>query len=232
MEQLSEAEWKVLRICWRLKRASANEVLAELRPTKPISRRTVQARLARIAGKGYLEIDASMPTHYYEPTVSRERVLRGAIRKFLLNVVGAAREDLELVVREVESLSGVWHKQQVADEEEGKNALEIFDTGARLLRAVRQTTTAALPETTREQFAKDLENALLSLAGAIHEFDPDAARSTTRESRRLLATAMGRLLLNAGIPPRRPALDWLEKIESELMPALMKLEGWRYRPPS
>ncbi len=232
MEQLSEVEWKILHICWRLKRASANEVLAELRAARSIAPRTVQAQLARIARKGYLEIDTTMQTHYFEPTVSRERVLRSAIRQFLSDVVGSAREDLELVSQEVERLGGVWKKLPVAADEEGQNALEIFGAGAKLLRSVRQSTTAALPETSRKQFAKDLEEALLVLSGAIHEFEPDAARLTCRESRRLVALAMGRLLLDAGIPPRRPALDWLETIETELMPALMKLEGWSYRRPS
>ncbi len=228
MEQLSEAEWKVLHVCWRLKRASTKEVHAELGSIAP---RTVKAQLARIARKGYLEIDTTMPTHYFEPTISRERVLRGAIRRFLSDVVGSAREDLELVAQEVERLGGVW-KEPPASDQEGKNALEIFGTGARLLHSVRKSTTAELPKTTREQFAKDLEKGLLVLSGAIHEYEPDAARLTCKESRRLLAMAMGRLLLDAGIPPRGPALGWLESIETELMPALMKLEGWQYRQPS
>ena len=41
----------------------------------------------------------------------------------------------------------------------------------------------------------------------------------------MFARATGRLLINAGIPPRKPALDWLETIEDELIPELLRLEG-------
>ncbi len=44
MERLSEAEWKILHVCWRLQRASAREVLAELRQTKSVALRTLQGQ--------------------------------------------------------------------------------------------------------------------------------------------------------------------------------------------
>ena len=231
MERLSEAEWKILHVCWRLNRASAQDVLAELRQTKSVGLRTVQAQLARIATKGYLDVDTSMARHYFEPMVSREKALRSATRQFLSDVIGPAREGLEIVAREIESRGDFPSPPASGVESEPADPLEIFGKGARLLRAVRQSTAATLPSASREQFANDLEEALLTLSGVIHEFEPEAGQQTCAESRRLLARATGRLLLGAGIPPRKPALDWLETIETELIPALVKLEGWSYRRP-
>ncbi len=223
MERLSAAEWKILHVCWRLKRASARDVTAELRQTKSVGLRTVQAQLARIAAKGYLDADTSLPTHYFEPVVDRDKALRGATRQFLAEVLDPDGKGVEVVARELEKRGGGRRPPPAAAG--ASDPLEIFSKGVRLLRSVRQSTVATLPTASREQFADDLEEALLTLSGVIHELDLEVARRTCGESRRLFARATGRLLIGAGIPPRKPAVDWLEVIEAELIPELLRLEA-------
>ncbi len=96
-EQLSRAEWELMRICWKLGRASVRQILDESLKQRARDYRTVQTLLNRMAKKGYLEIEKEGQANYYSPAVSEELGLQEEIRRFLDEVIGPEPQNLELL---------------------------------------------------------------------------------------------------------------------------------------
>ena len=97
MERLSRSEWQLMRICWRLGRATVRQVLKEDRKKHRRDYRTILTFMSRMANKGWLKVEKERNTNYYSPAVPQKRALRGEIRLFLDEVVGIEPEHLELL---------------------------------------------------------------------------------------------------------------------------------------
>ena len=100
-ERLSPAEWQIMRICWALGRANVRQILAEDRKKRTRDYRTIITFVSRMAAKGFLEVEKVGNTNYYTPVMPRKKGLEREIDRFLTEVVGPEREDLELVERAV-----------------------------------------------------------------------------------------------------------------------------------
>ena len=94
--QISEAEWRVMRVAWDADAAGspgtpAAAVIAAVTPDTGWSHRTVRTLLARLVEKGALAAgpDPAEPRRYrYRPAVSRRRCVRAESRSFLDRVFG------------------------------------------------------------------------------------------------------------------------------------------------
>ncbi len=92
---LSRTEWEIMRICWRLGRASTRQVLKHDRKGRDY--RTILTFLSRMAKKGFLDVEKIKNTNYYSPALTHEEGLRREIQRFLTEVVGSKPEHLEMV---------------------------------------------------------------------------------------------------------------------------------------
>ena len=96
-ERLSPSEWEIMQICWRLGRCTVREVLREDLKTHIRDYRTILTFMTRTANKGWLAVEKEGNTNYYTPAIPQEKALKETIARFLDEVVGPKRENLELV---------------------------------------------------------------------------------------------------------------------------------------
>ena len=98
--KISEAEWRVMRILWRRRTATAAEVIEELLPETGWSHRTVRTLLGRLVEKGALATEEDGHRYAYRPKISQSRCVREETRSFLEKVFdGDAAELLIHFVR-------------------------------------------------------------------------------------------------------------------------------------
>ena len=90
-----------MRICWGLGRASVRQILREDLKKRTRDYRTILTFVGRMAAKGYLEVEKEGNTNYYTPALPQAEGLQREIERFLDEVVGPERENLELVRREL-----------------------------------------------------------------------------------------------------------------------------------
>ena len=96
-ERLSPSEWEIMQICWHLGRCTVREVLREDLKTHIRDYRTILTFMTRMANKGWLTVEKEGNTNYYTPAIPQEKALKETIERFLDEVVGPKRENLELV---------------------------------------------------------------------------------------------------------------------------------------
>jgi BlaI family penicillinase repressor len=87
LRKLSPAEWKVMNICWRLRKATARQIYEESLDDQERDYQTVKTLLDRITGKGYLKMEKLGPLCIYSPTVSRTSIVAGAVEDFVATVL-------------------------------------------------------------------------------------------------------------------------------------------------
>ncbi len=97
MQRLSRSEWQLMRICWRLRRATVRQVLEEDRKTHHRDYRTILTFMSRMARKGWLEVEKEGNTNYYSAAIAQKKALKEEIRRFLDEVVGPEPENRQLL---------------------------------------------------------------------------------------------------------------------------------------
>ena len=85
---VSPAETEVLRIVWRLGKATVQEVLKNLPSDRDIAYATVQTLLRRLEKKGYLRHRNQNRAHVFEPAVESDKVIRRSVSDFLERLFG------------------------------------------------------------------------------------------------------------------------------------------------
>lgn len=83
---ISDAEWQVMQVIWRLGKATAAEVIAELAESTDWSHRTVRTLLGRLVEKEILTTVDDGNRYIYRPLVSRQKCIRAESRSFLKRV--------------------------------------------------------------------------------------------------------------------------------------------------
>ncbi len=116
--ELSRRERQIMDILYRLGRATAGQVLAEL-PGQP-SYSTVRTQLRVLERKGYVRHQAAGPRYVYSPVTPKEKVRQSALRHvvetfFEGSVEKAAAallggEGVRIETRELERLAGLIEK--------------------------------------------------------------------------------------------------------------------------
>lgn len=85
---ITDAEWRVMRVIWERQPASAAQVISAVVPETGWSHRTVRTLLARLVEKGALAAEVDGNRYLYRADVSRSRCIRRESRTFLQKVFG------------------------------------------------------------------------------------------------------------------------------------------------
>ena len=85
--KLSPAEWRVMNLCWKLRKATARQIYEASLQDQKRDYQTIKTLLDRITGKGYLKMDKLGPLCIYSPAVSRASVVAGAVEDFVETVL-------------------------------------------------------------------------------------------------------------------------------------------------
>ena len=85
--KLSSAEWKVMNVCWKLRKATARQIYEASTQNRKRDYQTVKTLLDRISGKGYLKIEKLGPLCLFTPTVSRTSAVAAAVEDFVSTVL-------------------------------------------------------------------------------------------------------------------------------------------------
>ncbi len=88
LPSLSPAETGILRLVWKLKEATVQQVCAELPARRRIAYATVQTLLRRLEKKGYLKHRAEGKAHVFYPAVESEHVIKRSVNDFLERLFG------------------------------------------------------------------------------------------------------------------------------------------------
>ena len=91
---ISDAEWQVMQVVWRLGKATAAEVIGELAENRDWSHRTIRTLLGRLVEKGALTAVADGNRYLYRPLVKRQKCIRAESRSFLNRVFGGDAAEL------------------------------------------------------------------------------------------------------------------------------------------
>ena len=92
--QISDAEWVVLDVLWRMGTATAADGIADLAGVREWNHRTVRTLLTRLVEKRALEAKPDGRRHVYRPVVSREKCVRQVSRSFLDKVFAGDMAEL------------------------------------------------------------------------------------------------------------------------------------------
>ena len=104
IQKISDAEWKVMHIVWKLAdrsgRMTGNDVIADIVPDTGWSPNTVRTLLSRLVDKGILHAEKQRgkkkeyPTMVYTPLVSREECVTAHGQTFLERVFDGDASEL------------------------------------------------------------------------------------------------------------------------------------------
>ena len=87
---LSEAEWKVMKEVWALKKTNVREVYERVRSRERWAYNTVRTLMERLCNKGYLAANKVGNMYFYTPTKSRRSVSTLALWDFVDKVFDGA----------------------------------------------------------------------------------------------------------------------------------------------
>jgi BlaI family transcriptional regulator, penicillinase repressor len=93
---LTPLELAVMKVVWRLDKATVREVYEALRATRQIAYTTVMTMMRILEDKGYLKKTAADRAHVYRPARPRQQVLGAMVRDFLDRVFDGASDGLLL----------------------------------------------------------------------------------------------------------------------------------------
>jgi len=84
--QISDAEWTVMKVVWKLAPITAKQVVAALENQTAWKPKTIQTLLSRLVQKGALDYEKRGREYVFEPMVDAEHCVREASRSFLRRV--------------------------------------------------------------------------------------------------------------------------------------------------
>ncbi len=87
LRKLSPTEWKVMNLCWKLRKATARQVYEASSENQERDYQTVKTLLDRIVAKGYLKMEKLGPLCIFSPAVSRASIVAGAVEDFISTVL-------------------------------------------------------------------------------------------------------------------------------------------------
>ena len=93
---LTPQELAIMKVVWRLDRATVRGVYESLRKSRPIAYTTVMTMMNVLEDKGYLEKTSNGRAHVYTPTKPRQQVVGAMVRDFIDRVFDGASSSLLL----------------------------------------------------------------------------------------------------------------------------------------
>jgi predicted transcriptional regulator len=91
---LTPQELAIMKVVWRLDKATVRDVYEALRDRRPIAYTTVMTMMRILEDKGYLKKALVDRAHVYRPAQKRQRVVGAMVRDFLDRVFDGAPDDL------------------------------------------------------------------------------------------------------------------------------------------
>ncbi|MBN1290446.1 MAG: BlaI/MecI/CopY family transcriptional regulator [Candidatus Latescibacteria bacterium] len=90
--EIGSGQMKVLRILWRKKRATAQDIIDELNEYEIVRRSTVQTFLRVLVKKGIIDYDTEDRTFVYYPLIEEEEIAKHAFQGFVDHVFNGSME--------------------------------------------------------------------------------------------------------------------------------------------
>lgn len=111
--ELTPAEFNLMKVLWRLGKATVADARAELNRPEHAARRdgaelaytTVMTLLGRLAAKGAVEVDREREPFIYRPAYARESVLKDRLRDFLHEVFDGQADAMVLGLVDNEAIT-------------------------------------------------------------------------------------------------------------------------------
>jgi predicted transcriptional regulator len=93
---LTPQELAIMKLVWRLDRATVREVYERLRERRSIAYTTVMTMMRVLEEKGYLQKELVERAHVYKPVKPRQQVMGAMVRDFVDRVFDGASDKLLL----------------------------------------------------------------------------------------------------------------------------------------
>ena len=93
---LTPQELAIMKVVWRLDKATVRDVYEALRDTRPVAYTTVMTMMKILEDKGYLRKTLVDRAHVYRPAQRRQQVVSAMLRDFLDRVFDGAPDALLL----------------------------------------------------------------------------------------------------------------------------------------
>jgi predicted transcriptional regulator len=93
---LTPQELAIMKVIWRMEKATVRDVYEALRETRQIAYTTVMTMMKILEEKGYLKKTAVERAHIYRPAKPRQQVVGAMVREFLDRVFDGASDSLLL----------------------------------------------------------------------------------------------------------------------------------------
>jgi len=87
---ISEAEWKVMKVVWKQYPITTNQVVEQLLPSNDWKPKTIMTLLKRLVNKGALSFEKKGRAYSYSPLVREKDCIREESRSFLERVFGGS----------------------------------------------------------------------------------------------------------------------------------------------
>jgi BlaI family transcriptional regulator, penicillinase repressor len=91
---LTPQELAIMKVVWRLEKATVRDVYEAVRDTRPVAYTTVMTMMKILEEKGYLKKTVVDRAHLYKPAKPRQQVVGAMVRDFLDRVFDGASESL------------------------------------------------------------------------------------------------------------------------------------------
>jgi BlaI family penicillinase repressor len=91
---LTPQELAIMKVVWRLDKATVRDVYEAMREQRPVAYTTVMTMMRILQEKGYVTKVAEEKAHVYRPARPRQEVLGGMVREFLDRVFDGASDAL------------------------------------------------------------------------------------------------------------------------------------------
>ncbi|MFS8501965.1 MAG: BlaI/MecI/CopY family transcriptional regulator, partial [Caldicoprobacter sp.] len=113
--QISDAEWKVMKVIWAKSRCTASEVIQELSSCTRWKPKTVKTLLSRLVKKGVLGYEERDRAYVYYPLIDEEECIKKESRSFLERVYNGSLsrmlitfiKEAKLTDREIDELKRI-----------------------------------------------------------------------------------------------------------------------------
>jgi predicted transcriptional regulator len=93
---LTPQELAIMKVVWRLDKATVRDVYEAVRDTRPVAYTTVMTMMRILEDKGYLKKSLVDRAHVYRPAQRRQQVVGAMLRDFLDRVFDGAPDALLL----------------------------------------------------------------------------------------------------------------------------------------
>jgi BlaI family penicillinase repressor len=105
MASLGAAEAEILKIVWKLKAATVQQIWEELPKERDIAPATVQTVLRRLRQKGYVKSSAEGKAHVFSPAIKPEKVISKSVGDFVNRFFGGDAVPLVMHLAKTQKLA-------------------------------------------------------------------------------------------------------------------------------